>query len=196
MDEPRRDASDAFLLEAARAGDLDAFAALVRLHHVGVRMFIGAQVRDPATLDDLVQDVFLRALQALATLRDPSAFRSWLLGIAHNRTLEHLRERLRVTVLDEGAFEALLDRSQLSLLEGEDEDARRAIELDALRECLRRLPGPGARLVREYYFKGRPIASLAEQEGKNEGAVRVMLFRLRETLRDCVRGRVAARGGK
>jgi RNA polymerase sigma-70 factor (ECF subfamily) len=194
LDEPSRDVSDASLLERVRAGDLDGFSELVRLHHRGVRVFIGAHVRDPAALDDLVQDVFLRAFQGLDRLRDAGAFRSWLLGIAHNRTLEHVRERLRVAVLDEGAFDVLLERSQAALLEGEDDEARRSIELEALQECMRRLPATGGRLIREYYFRGRPIAYLAEQEGKNEGAVRVMLFRLREMLRDCVRGRLAGRG--
>jgi hypothetical protein len=51
-------------------------------------------------------------------------------------------------------------------------------------------------VVHDFYFKGLPVAVLAEQEGKNEGAVRVMLFRLRETLRDCVRGRIAGRTGR
>lgn len=193
MDQPTRELSDGSLLERVRAGDLDAFADLVRAHRVGVRVFIGAHVRDPSVLDDLVQDVFLRALQGVASLRDPGAFRAWLLGIAHNRTLEHIRERVRVTALDESTFETLLDRSQLALLEGDDDDARRGIELEALHECLRRLPAPGGRLLRAHYFKRRPIASLAAQEGKREGAVRVTLFRLREMLRDCVRGRMAAR---
>jgi RNA polymerase sigma-70 factor, ECF subfamily len=192
MDQPNRETSDGCLLERVRAGDLDAFADLVRLHRLGVRVFIGAHVRDASARDDLVQDVFLRALQGLSSLRDPGAFRSWLLGIAHNRTLEYIRERLRVTALDEATFETLLDRGQLALLEGEDDDARRGIELEALRECLRQLPPAGGRLLREHYFKGRPIAYLAEQERKREGAVRVMLFRLREMLRDCVRSRTAA----
>jgi RNA polymerase sigma-70 factor, ECF subfamily len=140
--------------------------------------------------------VFLRAFQGLHRLRDPRAFRSWLLGIAHNRTLEHLRERLRLRILDDTALELLFEGSQLAILEGDDDDARRTIELESLQECLRRLPSAGARLVRDHYFKGRPIAYLAAQAGKNEGAVRVMLFRLRETLRDCVRARAAGRGQK
>jgi RNA polymerase sigma-70 factor, ECF subfamily len=195
MDEPSRDLSDASLLERVRAGDLNAFSELVRLYHTGVRVFIGAHVRDPAVLDDLLQDVFLRAFQGINRLRDPGAFRSWLLGIAHHRTLEHVRERVRTAALDAGAFELLLDQSQLGLLEGDDEDAR-AIELEALRECLRLLPASSARMVRDFYFRSRPIAYLAEQEGKNVGAVRITLFRLREKLRDCVRARVSMRGGK
>jgi RNA polymerase sigma-70 factor, ECF subfamily len=193
MDEPSRANRDESLLERVRLGDIEAFSQLVRLHHPGVRVFIGAQVRDPSVLDDLVQDVFLRALQGLDTLRDTRAFRAWLLAIAHNRTLEYLRERLRTAVVDAETFETLLDQSQLGLLDGDDEDARRTLELEALRPCLRRLPANGARLVRDFYFHGRPIAALADREGKNEGAIRTMLFRLREMLRDCVRRRVAGR---
>ena len=48
----------------------------------------------------------------------------------------------------------------------------------------------GARLIREHYFKGRPIAALAAEERKNEGTLRMTLLRLREALRDCVRRRV------
>ncbi|HEY0710389.1 MAG TPA: sigma-70 family RNA polymerase sigma factor [Polyangia bacterium] len=195
MEEPNRDVNHQSLLERARAGDLVAFADLIRLYQPAVRVFIGAHVRDPAAVEDLLQDVFLRALVGLKGLRDSGAIRSWLLGIAHNRTLEHLRERLRVQIVSPDAFESLLDRSQLALLEGDDEDAS-AFELEALQACLRLLPPASARLVRDHYFKGTRIAQLAKQEEKNEGAVRISLFRLREKLRDCVRGRMATRGQK
>jgi len=185
---------DRSLLERARRGDREAFSALVRTHRPGVRVFLGTHVRDRHALDDLLQDVFLRALHGLPTLRDPAAFHSWLLGIARHRVLEHLRERVRTANTDRQAFEALFDRGQIGLLESDDEDARTGVELEALRQCLRRLPAPGARLIREHYFKGRPLTWCAEQEGKNESTVRMTLFRLREGLRDCVRRRMARRG--
>jgi RNA polymerase sigma-70 factor (ECF subfamily) len=195
MEEPSRDVNSRSLLERVRAGDLAAFAELIRVYQPAVRVFIGAHVRDPVAVDDLLQDVFLRALVGLKGLRDSSAFRSWLLGIAHNRTLEYLRERLRTQVVSPDAFEALLDRSQIELLEGDEEDMG-TVELEALRACLRRLPDASARLVRDHYFKGKRIAQLAKQEDKNEGAVRITLFRLRERLRDCVRSRMATWGQK
>jgi len=194
MDEPRLEPSERSLIERARQRDVDAFSSLVRLHHPGVRVFLGTYVRDPAALDDLVQDVFLRAFDRLGTLREETAFRSWLLGIARNRALEHLRERVRVARPVHDALEELLARSQLATLEGDDEEARRALELDALERCMRRLPTNGARLIRDYYFKGRSIADLASEQHKNEGAVRMMLLRLREALRECVRSRLPAAG--
>ena len=194
MDDPRLESSESSLIERARQRNVDAFAALVRIHHPGVRVFLGNHVRDPASLDDLVQDVFLRAFDRLSTLRDGTAFRSWLLGIARNRALEHLRERVRTARPVDDALELLLARSQIASLEGDDEDVRRAMELEALERCLRRLPTNGARLIRDYYFKGRSIADLASEQHKNEGAVRMMLLRLREALRDCVRSRLPAAG--
>jgi RNA polymerase sigma-70 factor (ECF subfamily) len=190
MDEQRLESSDSSLIERARQRDVEAFTTLVRRYHPGVRVFLGTHVRDSASVDDLVQDVFLRAFDRLATLRDGTAFRSWLLGIARNRALEHLRERLRIARPVDDALDVLLARTQIATLEGDDEEARRAMELEALERCMRRLPTNGARLIRDYYFKGRSIADLASEQRKNEGAVRMMLLRLREALRECVRSRL------
>lgn len=192
MDGPRSETTEASQLDRARRGEVDAFTELVRAHHPAVRVFLASHLRDSSALDDLVQDVFLRAFDRLSTLRDGTAFRAWLLGIARNRALEHLRERLRRGHSAPDALDDLLDRTQLSILEGDDEEARRTVELEALRQCIRRLPPVGARLIREHYFKGRPITALAAEERKNEGALRMTLLRLREALRDCVRRRVAA----
>jgi RNA polymerase sigma-70 factor (ECF subfamily) len=192
MERPRFETSEASQLERARRGEVDAFADLVRAHHPSVRVFLASHLRDPGAIDDLVQDVFLRAFDRLGTLRDGTAFRSWLLGIARNRALEHVRERMRRGMPAADALEVLLDRTQLAVLEGDDEEMRRGLELEALRQCIRRLPPVGARLIREHYFKGRPIAALAAEERKNEGALRMTLLRLREVLRDCVRRRVTA----
>jgi RNA polymerase sigma-70 factor (ECF subfamily) len=194
MDEHRLESSESSLIERARHRDVDAFAALVRMNHPGVRVFLGTHVRDPAALDDLVQDVFLRAFDRLSTLREGTAFRSWLLGIARNRALEHLRERVRTARPGDDALEMLLARSQLANLEDDDEDRRRALELEALERCMRRLPSTGARMIRDYYFKGRSISELATEQRKNEGAIRMMLLRLREALRECVRSRLPAAG--
>jgi RNA polymerase sigma-70 factor (ECF subfamily) len=194
MERPRPEPTEASQLERARRGEVDAFAELVRAHHPSVRVLLASHLRDAGAIDDLVQDVFLRAFDRLSTLRDGAAFRAWLLGIARNRALEHLRERLRPGLPASDALEALLDRTQLAALEGDDEEAQRGLELEALRQCIRGLPPVGARLIREHYFKGRPITVLAAEERKNEGALRMTLLRLREALRECVRRRVAAAG--
>src|SRR5262249_50284853 len=93
---PRRPATpvsdDAPLVAAARGGDRAAFAALHARYGRMVHAILLGRVaaRDAA---DLVQDVFLRALERLGTLRDDAAFGGWLAQIARHRAADHLRAR-------------------------------------------------------------------------------------------------------
>jgi RNA polymerase sigma-70 factor (ECF subfamily) len=196
MDEAGLDASEKTLLERAVHGDVEAFSELVRSHYPVIRVYLGAQIHDHGALDDLAQDVFLRAFRGLGALRQHVAFRAWLVGIARNRALEHLRERMRLDNALRSRFDQLLDEAQIAFLESEDDDARRGVDLEALRRCLARLPPGSARLVEEHYFKGRTIASLAVEGQKSAGSVRMTLLRLRESLRECIRRNAAeAEGG-
>jgi RNA polymerase sigma-70 factor (ECF subfamily) len=187
MDEAGLDPSEKSLLERAVQGDVEAFSELVRTHYPAIRVYLGAQIHDHGALDDLAQDVFLRAFRGLRALRQPVAFRGWLIGIARNRALEYLRERMRLDTSVRNRFDLHMQEAQIAFLEGEDEDARRVVDLEALRQCMARLPAGSARLVEEHYFKGRTIASLAVERRKSAGSVRMALLRLREGLRDCIR---------
>ena len=88
----------ASLVVSAQAGDRAAFAALYARY---VRLVHGILLsRVPrAEAEDLVQDVFLAAMERLAALRDPSAFGGWLAAIARNRATHHLRRTPRTTEL-------------------------------------------------------------------------------------------------
>jgi RNA polymerase sigma-70 factor (ECF subfamily) len=187
MDEAGLDDKEESLLQRAVQGDVEAFSELVRTHYPAIRVYLGAHVHDHGALDDLAQDVFLRAFRGLAALRHRVAFRAWLIGIARNRALEHLRERARRDTAVRNRFEHLLGEEQIAFLDGEDDDARRGVDLEALRQCMTRLPPGSARLVEEHYFKGRSLASLALEGRRSAGSVRMALLRLRETLRDCIR---------
>jgi RNA polymerase sigma-70 factor (ECF subfamily) len=85
-------ASDALVVEAARAGDRQAFGQLYGKY---VRMVHGMLLaRVPrADVDDLVQDVFLSAMDRLSALRDAAAFPGWLASIARNRAVDFLRRK-------------------------------------------------------------------------------------------------------
>jgi RNA polymerase sigma-70 factor (ECF subfamily) len=93
----------AHLVEAARGGDRSAFGELytrfARMVH-GVLLARGARW----DVDDLVQDVFMIAMQRIATLRDAQAFGGWLAAIARNRVTDHFRrapQTIEVALTDE-----------------------------------------------------------------------------------------------
>jgi RNA polymerase sigma-70 factor (ECF subfamily) len=82
-------------VEAARSGDTEAFDCLVRAHGSLVYRVIGRLVNDPDDRDDLVQETFLRAYEALRNFRPGAEFRPWLLTIAMNLARDELRRRRR-----------------------------------------------------------------------------------------------------
>jgi RNA polymerase sigma-70 factor (ECF subfamily) len=179
---PALDAGDEPLwIDRAQAGDRAAFSQLVRLHQAVVRAYLGAHLRAGETADDLAQEVFLRAFRRLDAFQLPETgtMRPWLLGIARNLLLEHLRRP--------GRLEALVDpdaAGETDQVVRDPVEAERRIE--ALQRCVEKLAPAAARLVWRHYFERRTLASLAAEESKQESALRMRLLRIREVLRACI----------
>lgn len=86
---------DAALAERVRQGDRRAFAALVQRHQRTVFHVAWRYVRNDEDARDLTQATFVKAWQNAATFRGESAWRTWLLQIAVNLSLNHVRDRGR-----------------------------------------------------------------------------------------------------
>lgn len=155
------------LVEAARRGDQAAFSALYRRY---VRMIHGVLLaRVPrADVEDLVQDVFVSALQQLHGLRESAAFGGWLAAIARNRATDYLRRAPRTTALPPDLAAAESDRSEAVLVLA----VIRSLP-DAYRETLT------LRLV-----EGMTGPEIAASTGLTEGSVRVNLHRGMKQLRE------------
>jgi RNA polymerase sigma factor (sigma-70 family) len=95
------DQPDIATVIAARAGDPAAIDRLVAGYLPLVYTIVGRALEGHADVDDVVQEVMLRVLRNLGDLREPEAFRSWLVAI----TVRQVRERFRSR---RGAPEALL----------------------------------------------------------------------------------------
>lgn len=86
---------DAALVTAMIAGRPDAMSAFYDRHVDAVRRLAFRLFGPDAELDDLVHDVFVRALESLPKLRDPGALRPWLLGIVVHATRARIQRRVR-----------------------------------------------------------------------------------------------------
>ena len=84
---------DAGVVEAARAGDARAMDVLVGAYLPLIYNVVGRALQNPGETDDVVQDVMLQAVRDLRQLRDPGAFRSWLVAIAMRQVRGHWRAR-------------------------------------------------------------------------------------------------------
>jgi RNA polymerase sigma-70 factor (ECF subfamily) len=91
MAETRIDAETTRLAQRARAGDREAFGALVELHHRAARRVAMAALPARADADEAVQEAYVTAWRSLDRLEDPSAFRAWLLRITWRKALDRRR---------------------------------------------------------------------------------------------------------
>ncbi len=176
------------LLRQAASGSREAFAGLVRMHQAAVRWFLLRGLRDPAAADDLAQEVFLAAFQNLAKCRNEDGLRAWLLGIARNMAVQHVRGEARRRARERGPLATQLAQWRIEQLEQDPEaglDYER--KLAALRGCVGQLPPESRRVVEEHYFQRQSAEAIARQQGRTAGSVRMMLLRVRKALAECIR---------
>jgi RNA polymerase sigma-70 factor (ECF subfamily) len=100
---PEAEVSDGDLVERARQGDRFALDALVRRHLPAVAGTVARLLGDPTEAEDVVQDTMAAAVAELAALREPQAFRAWLLRMAVNKVHRRFRRRKWLRFLGLGA---------------------------------------------------------------------------------------------
>jgi RNA polymerase sigma-70 factor, ECF subfamily len=186
------DRDDAILVERARAGDAEAFRALVERHSARVFRLAWRILGDEAGAEDAVQETFLRAYRSLARFDTRSQFGTWLHRIAANTAVEILRkhQRLRHERIGEETSEAS------SADPGPD---RRALSQEverAVRGALADLsPMERAAFVLRH-FEGRSIAEICGALGLRESAGKQAIFRAVQKLRRTLEPLYAPRAGR
>lgn len=168
---PLDDADDYDLLAAWRDGSARAAELLSRRHYASIRRFF--DMRAPAVADDLTQQTFLGALEAIAGFRRESSFRTFLFGIAHKQLLRQLRDGApRVQRFGTGHEPA----TSLSVV------AVRQQEHQLLMMALAQLPIDLQIVCELYYWEDMKTAAIGEVLELNPSTVTSRLARARELL--------------
>ncbi len=170
--EPKGDSS---LVLAAREGDRAAFGGLYARYARMVHGILLARV--PASdVDDLVQDVFLRALPRLCDLRDVARFGPWLAAITRNRANDYYRQTRAVAAVTESLPE---DEAELPT-SNTAPDAEAAVILAFVRS----LPDAYRETLILRLVEGMTGPEIAARTGLTPGSVRVNLHRGMQRLRE------------
>jgi RNA polymerase sigma-70 factor (ECF subfamily) len=85
------------ILERARSGDHEAFAAVVRLYDAKLRGLAFRLLGDPDRMDDALQEAYVRAFRALPRFRGDARVGTWLFRITYNACLDELARGRKVT---------------------------------------------------------------------------------------------------
>lgn len=87
--------ADQVLVERVQQGDKQAFGLLVSKYQRKLSRFLSRLIRDPAEVEDVTQEAFIKAYRALPTFRGESAFYTWLYRIGVNTAKNYLVSRGR-----------------------------------------------------------------------------------------------------
>jgi RNA polymerase sigma-70 factor (ECF subfamily) len=175
------------VLLRAQGGDREAIAAIVTEHQRAVRSYLSRLAPDPSTADDLAQDVFLEAFQALHRIDPQRDLRQYLLGIARNLARMAWRKHYtRREVAGEALFEALDARAAAQPTPSTAQSDRR---LEDLQACLARLAPKAIQVFRLHYRDELRCDEVAERLQMTAGSIRSILTRGREALRTCIEAR-------
>ena len=165
------------LIAAVLQRDRKAAAEFVERYADSVYGYVSRRLAPRSDLvDDVVQDVFLAALQKLDSYAAQSSLVGWLIGIARHKVEDFYRAQLREP--DPFPDDADVDVASAVDTNLEDQiDAARAQE--KTRRVLEQLPAPYSAVLLWRYWERRSAREMAAQSGKTEKAIERLLARAR-----------------
>jgi RNA polymerase sigma-70 factor (ECF subfamily) len=174
----------------ARGGREAAYRELVRRYERPVFALLYRMVRDRELAEDLAQETFVKALNAIDSYRPEFKFSSWILKIANNAAIDHLRRReLDTLSLDGSPHAETPEAMQATALQI---GARQESPLDAVeaKELGGSIEAAIGRLRPEYrscillrHVEGRAYEEIAEILDLPLGTVKTYIHRARNELR-------------
>jgi RNA polymerase sigma-70 factor (ECF subfamily) len=175
--------ADEVLVRKAQGGDRAAFEEMVRRTSRLVFARLYLESGDAHRAEDLLQEALLRAYRALAELREPRQFRTWLLSIAQNVLTDSARREAR----QKRASSPPAGLGALAGVPGPgpppEEQVARAELRERVLDVLRALPEEYRLPLTLRYLAGADYGTIETQLGLSNGALRGLLHRGLKMLR-------------
>jgi RNA polymerase sigma-70 factor (ECF subfamily) len=180
--------SDEVLIGRIAHGDRLAMQVLYARHHVRVYRFVLRLVRNEATAEDLISDVFLDVWRQAAKFEGRSAVSTWMLSIARFKALSVLRRRPEEE-LDEETADTIADQADDPevVLAKKDKGA-------VLRQCLTKLSAEHREIVDLVYYHEKSVEEVAGIVGIPEATVKTRMFYARKKLSELLKEQGIDRG--
>ena len=174
------------LVKRARRGDLNAYDELVQRYQQRIYATIYHMTANHEDANDLAQDSFIKAFQALKSFRGGSSFYTWIYRIAVNKTINFLKQRKNKyhLSLNDIDFNPENDPELVALISTKTphHDAGLSELQKKLNEALLKLSEPHRMVAVLHDVQGMSHEEIASIMGCNIGTVRSRLFYARQQL--------------
>ncbi len=167
-------------IQEVQNGRPEAFNPLVAHYAPRIRAYLVRMVRSHEEAEDLTQETFLKAFQALPRFDAERPFKRWLYTIATNTGLNAIRARKRrgtPVEVDTELLPGLAATGAASVASHEPDPEER------LEAALSGLPARARQLIALHYHEGFTLQEAGDMLGISEGAAKVALCRARRQLR-------------
>jgi RNA polymerase sigma-70 factor (ECF subfamily) len=168
------------LVDKAARGDFEAFGQLYDIYLDRIYRYVLYQVKDRMTAEDITEEVFIKAWKAIVSCKGKGqTFSSWIYRIAHNHTINSLRDVRKYTSIEmENITEFNSPNLEFEMTQEQQE------LLDAVAE----LPENQGQVITLKFVEGLENREIAKIMGKSEGAIRILQLRALTTLRQKIGG--------
>ncbi len=174
------------LVEGARRGDMASYDALIRRYQERIYATVYHMTSNHEDANDLTQEAFIKAFQALKSFKGGSSFYTWIYRIAVNKTINFLKQRKNHASmsLNDLDFNAEHDPDLVALIS--DNTPRRDLGLSELAEklngAMQKLSEHHRLVVTLHDVQGLSHEEIANIMDCNVGTVRSRLFYARQQL--------------
>ena len=175
------EANDAELVVAALAGNTQAFDVLVTRYRRAMLTIAQQIVRNHADAEDVVQDAFLRAFEALPQLSDLNRFGAWLHSITRNRALRYYKNASRYQPQED--MEPYLNRETDTSAADPAHIVERELTQQGIRDAIQELPTDYQAVIELYYWAEMPQKRMAEFLSLPLTTVKWRLHKAKELLK-------------
>lgn len=159
--------------------DPSALFELYKTYQVPLSQFIRTRLRDDASVDEVVQDVFIQFLERLRDFRGECSLKTYLFTIARNKTIDAIRKKKLKHVLFSALPSFFVD--SLSAVVMDDRLERAELE-EKLRETFAQLPHDYQVILRLKYVENISVVDIAQQLKRSFKSTESLLYRARQAF--------------
>lgn len=182
----------AALIEKAKRNDQEAISELYWYSSSELLRVVKVMVKDDDTVNDILQDTYIKAFARLDQLQNPERLIPWLKVIANNTTKDWLKKKKPILFSEMSNQEGMDGLSFVETRESTDIDVNPEMAADEkevqrlVMEILDQLPEDQRMVVGMFYYEEMPVKDIAETLGVSENTVKSRLVYARKKIKEQV----------
>ena len=176
---------DALFIQAALRGNQSAYEKLMKKYHDQIANLIFRIIHRREQVEDLTQEVFIKAFASLKSFNEEFAFSTWLYKIATNSSIDYIRKKKLSTFSIDKPISMEDGESTYELPDSTYEPDKHIIQkqrVKLIQEAIEQLPPKYKRVITLRHTEERDYSEIAKILKLPIGTVKAHIFRARELL--------------